>query len=78
MTARNSRITATDLEIEADHALETSQSTFDLAGARLTGRKTAIRSEDSDAFIFSACLVKSTIGTRYMHGKYKVIAQTPL
>lgn len=78
LIVRDSTVTGTSLTVEADHALETSQSSFDLAGTLLIGRKTAIRSEDSDNFIFSVSQVKSPISTQYMHGMFKVIAQTPL
>ncbi|BCR03175.1 hypothetical protein DESUT3_02440 [Desulfuromonas versatilis] len=78
MTAVNSKITATALTVEAQQALDCANSTLDLAGARLKGTETAVKSRSKTTILFSASQVQSGSRQFHPHGKYTLGPQDPL
>jgi pimeloyl-ACP methyl ester carboxylesterase len=51
--ARNAAIEITNGRIEADHAITSRASRFDIAGTRITGRKAAVAAISESTFVFS-------------------------
>lgn len=76
LKARNSRITATALKIDAEDALIATNSTLDLAGTTLRGRSSALSTPNKAEFLFSASRVQSSKSNKFLHGRFSLTPQT--
>lgn len=74
----NSELELTNVYIEADVAIETSDSRLDLAGVKLVGRKFAVQAKDGSSLLFSVSHVESPYTSGYLHGLRKVSDDKPL
>ncbi len=78
LSAKRSEITATDIAIEADTAIEASHSHLDLAGAVLSGRKAAVATDSRSVFLFSISHSDSPCYSGPLHGIRKVTRRTAI
>jgi len=85
--ARGAELEMTGVYLEADTALATSRSQFDLAGCEFKGWNAAISNDemnrahlpvpDVSEFLFSVCKLKSGWTEQYMHGKMEISPANP-
>ncbi len=78
LNTRGSRIKLTGGELTGDTAIVVSGCILDLAGVKLTGRKTAVRAIDGSNLLFSVSRVESPYNRGYIHGSYDVVPESPL
>lgn len=74
----NSELDLTNVYIEADVAIETSDSRLDLAGVKLVGRKFAVQAKDESLLLFSVSHAESPYTSGYLHGLRRVSDDKPL
>lgn len=74
----NSELELTNVYIEADVAIETSDSRLDLAGVKLVGRKFAVQAKDESLLLFSVSHAESPYTSGYLHGLHRVSDDKPL
>ena len=73
-----SELIMTNVTVEGDVAVDTSDSRLDLAGVKLVGRKAAVSAKHDSILIFSVSRVESPHTSGYLHGSRKVTAEHPL
>jgi hypothetical protein len=78
LTVRNSTVQATNLTVQGETAIFTSESYLDLAGARITGSAAAIRADKKSHVIFSLSSVESPFTSGPQHDAVKIKKDQPL
>ena len=78
LKADRSELVLTNVTVEGDVAIETSQSRFDLAGVKLVGKKAAVSAKRDSVLIFSVSRIESPHTTGTLHGSRTVTAEKPL
>jgi hypothetical protein len=73
-----SEITLTNVIVEGNIAIQTSDSRLDLAGVRLAGRTDAVSAKKDSTLIFSVSRVESPHTSGYVHGSRRITPDRPL
>ncbi|UTF59581.1 alpha/beta fold hydrolase [Gilvimarinus sp. DA14] len=72
LQVEQSKVSATNLKINAERAIVASQSELDLAGASLVGEKSALTNLAPNLYIFSVSDINSAGKSKLMHGVYRL------
>jgi len=80
LRAENSSVHATAVDIGGDTAILAANSSFDLAGVRLTATRQAVRAAPGTVsrFLFSVCAADGPAGRRLLHGTFTTGVDGPL
>lgn len=72
VTARESVIVATNLNLESKNGMRLERSRMDIAGAKISVDEIAVQIEDKSRLIFSISEIQSQNYNGYMHGLYSI------
>ncbi|MDT8317636.1 MAG: alpha/beta hydrolase [bacterium] len=78
ITVKDSKVEATNVTIEGDTAIESLNSSLDIAGTTIIAGKYALKTTNVSSVLFSVSHISSLLSSGYIHGRYVVTPDSPL